>query len=203
MAMKKAKKKRKRKSRKGSGKAKGSGFEREISKRLSLWWTNGASSQVFWRNSGFLSRAGDRKEHQYGDVHAIDERGKWFVEHVNIELKFYRDLRILDIVDKPGKAHVTLLTHWAQCRRDAEASEREPVLIAKRNFAEPFVVCYSDLARYLIDVVDRVEFYDGENLICAFALSKLESKNSSDVKVAFGRLRAERGEENKEAAVPA
>ena len=137
-------KKKKRKSRKGSGKAKGSAFEREISKRLSLWWTDDASSQVFWRNSGFLSRAGDRKEHQYGDVHAIDERGKWLVENVSIELKFYKDLRILDIVDKPGKEHVMFLKHGAQCKRDAVASNREPMLIAKRNFAEPFVVCYSD-----------------------------------------------------------
>lgn len=180
--------------RRSSGKAKGSAFEREMSKRLSLWWTGGESSQVFWRNSGFLSRSGDRKEHQYGDVHAIDERGKWLVEAVNIELKFYKDLRVLDIVDKPEKDHVTLLDHWAQCRRDAEASGREPMLIAKRNFAEPFVVCYHDLARHLVEDGACIVFYDGENFVCAFALSELETNRADEVRAAFQDTRTDRGE---------
>lgn len=192
MARQKAKKKTKGRKRRSSGKAKGSAFERDISKRLSLWWTVGESSQVFWRNSGFLSRSGDRREHQYGDVHAIDERGKWLVEAVNIELKFYRDLRVLDIVDKPGKAHVTLLDHWAQCRRDAEASGREPMLIAKRNFAEPFVVCHSDLARHLVEDGACIGFYDGENYVCAFALSELEENSADEVKAAFQDTRTDR-----------
>lgn len=195
--------KKKRKSRKGRGKAKGSAFEREISKRLSLWWTAGESSQVFWRNSGFLSRAGDRKEHQFGDVHAIDERGKWLVENVSIELKFYKDLRILDIVDKPGKEHVMLLKHWAQCKRDAVASNREPMLIAKRNFAEPFVVCYSDLARGLVEDGDVIGFYDGDNYVCAFALSKLEENSADEVVAAFAHMTVGRIGDKKAPKVPA
>ena len=197
MAMKKANKpkaKNKKKARrKGSGKAKGSSFEREISKRLSLWWTGGESSQVFWRNSGFLSRAGDRVEHQYGDVHAIDERGKWFVKNINIELKFYKDLRVLDVVDKPGKEHVTLLDHWKQCCRDATGSKREPMLIAKRNFAEPFVVCHVELAERLVKERKCIRFYDDFDALCAFALSELEKASTHKVESALACVRASRG----------
>ena len=201
MAMKKAKKKRKRKSRKGRGKAKGSEFEREISKRLSLWWTDGASSQVFWRTSGLLSRGGDRKVHQIGDVHAIDARGQGLVERVNIELKYYRDLRILDIVYKPDKKHVTLLNHWAQCKRDAEASDREPLLIAKRNFAEPFVVCRLDIARLLVRSTDRIRFHDGEQHVCAFALKQLELNSADKVMTTLVHLKVDRATGEKEAKV--
>jgi hypothetical protein len=158
---------------------------------------------VFWRNSGFLSRVGDRKEHQYGDVHAIDSRGQGLVERVNIELKFYKDLRLLDIIDKPDKKHVTLLKHWAQCRRDAEASGREPLLIAKRNFAEPFVVCYSDLARRLVEDGDCIRFYDGENYVCAFALSSLEANSADEVMTALVHLKVDRDTSKKETNVPA
>lgn len=167
-------------------------------KRMSLWWTAGGSDQVFWRNSGFLARGPKGcVEHQYGDMHAIDERGQPFVKRVNVEFKFYKDLRILDIVDKPDKQHVTLLEHWRQCVRDAEASGREPLLVAKRNFAEPFVVCYHDLAHALVEDGDCIEFYDGENYLCAFALSRFEENTDEDFMIELEQLRNRRdvGEE--------
>lgn len=169
-----ARKKAKAKKSATKGKAKGSTFERDMCKRLSLWWSAGTSSQIFWRNSGLLARVSGCIAHQYGDMHAIDERGQPFVDRISTEFKFYKDLRVLDIIDKPGKMHVTLLDHWAQCKRDAEASEREPMLVAKRNFAEPFVMCYHDLAHCLVEDGDVLEFYDGNNYVCVFALAKLE-----------------------------
>lgn len=162
------------------GKAKGSAFEREICKRLSAWWTGGTDTQVFWRNSGFLARGPGCTEHQYGDVHAIAAPGQDLVRLVNIELKFYRDLRVLDVVDKPGKDHITLIDHWRQCLADAEASRREPMLIAKRNFAEPFVMCREDLARELAGAGDLLTFYAEGDYVSLFALAKLEEHNDAE-----------------------
>ena len=190
MAGKKTKKKRK----SNKGKSKGSSFERDGCKRLSLWWTSGASDQVFWRNSGFLARGPGCKEHQYGDLHAIDAEGSWFAKNVNVEFKFYKDLRILEIVDKPSKKHVLLLRHWEQCVGDAEASDREPMLVAKRNFAEPFVVCHSDLAQHLVEAGDMIEFYACGTYLSLFALDKLEEfcPSSKSFMDALGGTRVDR-----------
>lgn len=174
------------------GKSKGSAFEREMCKRLSKWWTGGASSQVFWRNSGFLARGPGCQAHQYGDVHAIDERGEGLASRVNVELKFYRDLRVLDVIDKPGKGHVTLIDHWRQCLGDAEGSHREPLLIAKRNFAEPFVMCRLDLANQLVNSVDMLVFYTGTELAALFALDTLEVCNASGFLMALDHVEAVR-----------
>ncbi len=165
-------------------------------KRLSLWWSAGDSDQIFWRNSGFLARGPKGcVEHQYGDVHSIDERGSYLVQVINIELKFYKQLTVIDVIDKPGKAHVTLLDHWAQCKQDAEKSEREPMLIAKRNFAEPFVMCYEDLARELVEDGDRLTFYDGDNYVSLFALDRLEEfvRTAAAFADAFKRVKQRRG----------
>lgn len=195
MARKKPKAKKKKRASKG--KAKGSDFEREMCKRLSLWWTGGDSDQVFWRNSGFLARGPKGcVEHQFGDMHAIDERGQLLVKQVNVEFKFYKDLRILDIIDKPDKMHVTLLDHWRQCVDDAEKSGREPMLVAKRNFAEPFVVCLHDLAHRLVEYGDLIEFYGADNYLCAFSLRALEEHNDGDGLLdALEDVRVVRGEE--------
>ena len=156
------------------GKEKGSKFERLMCKRLSKWWTDGSDDQVFWRNSGFLSRAGACVEHQYGDIHAISDRGKWFVKNVNVELKFYKDLRLLEVIDKPSKKHVLLIEHWCQCIDDADKSGREPMLIAKRNRGEPFVVCMSDLAGHLVEDGDRVDFFACGYYLSLFSLDNME-----------------------------
>ena len=191
---KKSKKKSKKKRKAGSGKAKGSSFEREICKRLSLWWTRGKSDQVFWRNSGFLTRGGTCVEHQYGDVHSISDEGKWFVSNVNVELKFYKDLRVLDVIDKPDKRHVTLLDHWCQCMADAEASKREPLLIAKRNFAEPFVVCRSDFARDLVEKDECIRMHACGYFLSVFPLTALEGNSAGDFMFVLGGLEQYREE---------
>jgi hypothetical protein len=168
------------KRKRNKGKSKGSAFEREMCKCLSAWWTGGTDTQVFWRNSGFLARGPGCTEHQYGDVHAIAAPGQDLVRLVNIELKFYKDLRVLDVIDKPGKGHVTLIDHWRQCLADAAASEREPFLIAKRNFAEPFVMCLEDLAQRLVEDGNRLTFYAEGNYVSLFALSVLMLHNDRE-----------------------
>jgi hypothetical protein len=76
---------------KGSGK--GSQFERDICRKLSLWWTDGQRDDVFWRTSGsgaqatVRGRRGKATYGQYGDIHAVDPIGEPLLRVFTFELK--------------------------------------------------------------------------------------------------------------------
>lgn len=76
-----------------NGARKGSAFEREICKKLSLWWTNGKRDDVFWRSSQSGGRATTRAKQgkttagSYGDICALDPIGAPLLEAFTIELK--------------------------------------------------------------------------------------------------------------------
>lgn len=73
--------------------AKGSDFEREICKRLSMWWTDQKRDDVFWRSSQSGGRATQRRKFgkdtygSEGDVAAVDPIGTPLLEFATIELK--------------------------------------------------------------------------------------------------------------------
>lgn len=77
--------------------AKGGDFEREISKKLSTWWTkdfNGPTrDDVFWRSSQSGGRATQRAKSgkstygSYGDLAAVDPIGTKLLKLFTIELK--------------------------------------------------------------------------------------------------------------------
>lgn len=76
---------------------KGSGFEREISKLLSRWWSKGLGQpereDIFWRSSQSGGRATQRRKKgkdtfgSYGDIAAVDPIGAPLIEMFTIELK--------------------------------------------------------------------------------------------------------------------
>src|SRR6185503_13875219 len=78
---------------KGGGHKKGSQFEREISRRLSQWWTIGERDDIFWRSSQSGGRAtqrakkGKRTAGSYGDITALDSIGRPLLRMFTIELK--------------------------------------------------------------------------------------------------------------------
>ena len=80
-------------SKKPKGSSKGYPFEREVCKKLSLWWTNGKRDDVFWRTSGSGARATSRTKKkqetfgQYGDVQATDPIGQPLIDAFTIEIK--------------------------------------------------------------------------------------------------------------------
>lgn len=86
---------------------KGSAFEREICKKLSLWWTHGNRDDVFWRTSNSGGRAtirakGEQKTFgQYGDIQATDPIGQQLLDRFTIECKTgYPGQTITDEIDK-------------------------------------------------------------------------------------------------------
>lgn len=74
---------------------KGSDFEREICKKLSLWWTQGDNPRddVFWRTSQSGGRATFRRQKgkdtygHHGDITAVDPIGAPLLKVFSMELK--------------------------------------------------------------------------------------------------------------------
>jgi hypothetical protein len=73
--------------------SKGSVFEREVCRQLSLWWTDQARDDIFWRASQSGGRATGRAKrgkttaNSAGDVAYLDVVGKPFLDKVCIEIK--------------------------------------------------------------------------------------------------------------------
>lgn len=126
---------------------KGSSFEREISKQLSLWWSEGKRDDIFYRSHSSGARFTQRKKigkttaYQAGDITCSDPEGEMLIKNWNIECKTGYGSKtksginrwdILDFVDSKQKIPI-LQQMWNQCKRDAEITNREPVLIFRRN----------------------------------------------------------------------
>lgn len=144
------------------GKEKGSEFERVAAKELSLWLSRGKSEDLLWRNVGIPSRGcGHRVEHQYGDIHSIHSEGSEFSRLVNVECKFYREIDLLELVDRPTKKTRSVVEWWKQCCGDAKLSKRFPLLVMKRNHGDPCIM-YPFLLRHS----------DPEEGLCIFGLEE-------------------------------
>ena len=104
---------------------KGSDFERRICKELSLWWTDGATDDVFWRTAGSGARAKTRAKTardtfgQHGDIQATDPIGQPLIDVCSIELKCgYNRLSLQDLIDLPDPAKVPKPTKKTKNPRD-------------------------------------------------------------------------------------
>lgn len=117
---------------------KGSAFERQMSKYISKWILNDPNAEpIIWRssNSGgtFTTnrlRGNSRQAAMASDLISIDERSKWFMEFFSIECKNgYKGASIFSTF-KNSKSDI-LKGFWEQASRDADLSNRVPMLIFK------------------------------------------------------------------------
>lgn len=130
--------------------AKGGSFENEIAKKLSLWWSDGESPEVFVRTGGSGSRATnrlksqDKTDYTIGDITYNTPEGKPLIDAWSIECKTgYASRRkseaktqitnwcILDIIDS-RQIRGTFLKLWGQAVDQSEKVGRVPVLIFRR-----------------------------------------------------------------------
>ena len=150
---------------------KGGGFEREVSCLLSNWWIEGRDD-IFWRSDSSGARFTQRKKagkdtiHQGGDITFSDSCGEQLIKNWNIEAKtgyasktkvvdakgkdkiILNRWDVLDILDSAQKEPI-LLTMWKQCKRDAELTNREPILIFRRNGRKPCIMFTSTYLNHL------------------------------------------------------
>lgn len=90
---------------------KGSKFEREISKELSSWWTEGQHDDYLWRSQTSGARAttrakqGKKTAGQYGDIAATHPDAQPLVDVITFELKAgYSSRGVHDLLDRDEKA---------------------------------------------------------------------------------------------------
>ena len=133
---------------------KGSTFERELSVKLSLWWTNGQRSDVFWRTAGSGARArarsqkGEQTHGQHGDIGTTHPIGEPLTKTAVIEVKRgYGRATIQDLIDKPKDGNEMPYEEWF---RKAEESQEQSgslswMLIHKRDRRDALVFMPKDL----------------------------------------------------------
>jgi len=129
--------------------SKGTKFERDICKRLSLWWTDGKRTDVFWRTSGSGARATTRSKQdkdtfgQYGDVCATDPIGLPLIHLCTIEIKVgYSRQTVFDLVDRlPSERKQPYKKFINQAIQGAEQSgSLFWMLITKRRYKETLII---------------------------------------------------------------
>ena len=128
----------------GRGGTKGSEFEREICKKLSLWWTQdnseGPKDNIFWRTAGSGARATQRNKKGLdsnmfsGDIGLLDSKGEDFLKCCVIEIKRGYSLQfdLLNYLDGT-KSEGILFKFWDKIYNDGDKLNKEPLLIFRRD----------------------------------------------------------------------
>lgn len=128
--------------RQGASKEKGSGWEREIGRILSMWWTAGERKDVLYRRDvggHFAFKYNLGKKGLSGDIMAIDPIAVLFQDAVSVEAKFYKAEASILFEAVLGK-RTQVLQWWQQCEGDAISEEKVPWLIVKFNHRIPFIM---------------------------------------------------------------
>ena len=136
-----------------NGKLKGGGYEREISKKLSLWISENNSEDLFWRTQGSGGRHTIRRKKnrtldgQAGDISSMSIGvSEEFLKYFCVEIKFYKDINIWGIVTKSKSG---LLEFWDQAYDQALSVNKIPILIVKQNYKPPLLISSEPFNRYM------------------------------------------------------
>ena len=141
--------------------SKGGSFENEVCEALGMWWCG--RDDVFCRTRASGAKYTARKKvgkdtiNQGGDITFSDSIGEPLIKKWSIECKTGYGSKIkggivrwdiLDILDSKQK-QTELEKMWQQCKRDAELTERIPILIFRRNRRSKCMMmkenCYQNL----------------------------------------------------------
>ena len=134
----------------GGGKAKGSQFERDIARRLSLWWSGGETENVFWRSpsSGMM-----KKEGMAGDISAL-HGGDSFIDFIFCELKYYKDVDYTSWLTK--KTACKVFEWFAKAEEECDQVGSTHVwLIVKANRHNPVIVVSHQFIKDAVAVAGR------------------------------------------------
>lgn len=137
-----------------NSKNKGNSFERQIAKQLSLFLSKGERDDLVWRNTSsgarFTNRfkKGMQTENQSGDISYTHELSIPFFTKFNVECKAYQDIKLWSIIEQTSKSD-DLFNFLKQTIRDAEASNKSPILIAKQNNKKVLIFIEKKYADYL------------------------------------------------------
>ena len=146
-----------------NSKKKGNSFEREISKKLSLWFSNKERDDLFWRsqNSGgrFTSRKkiGKNTKNQSGDITSTDSRGEIFINMFSIECKSYKQVDKWDLFLFKG-----LIKEWWE-KLKYESEDKNCLLIIKEN-RKPIIIISCLKIMNILQMTPMIVFGDSLEL---------------------------------------
>lgn len=137
-------------------KGKGSGFERELCRLLTAWWTGDPDRDViFWRTSQSGGRATFRRrsgkatnQSHCGDVTALGKPGRILTRLITIELKRgYNKATANDVIDCPaGRVQQKIEEFFQQAVEAADAAKTPYwMIIHKRDMRRSVVYLPLDL----------------------------------------------------------
>jgi len=163
----------------GGGKAKGSGFERELCIKLSLWLTSGARTDIFSRNVGSGSRftlalKQGRELAHGGDIMPAHELAFAFLDRFIVEGKFYRDLQLAAYFCFRGKFLQDIIDKTAA---QAKASNKDYLIIAKQNNMPAVVITNQPAGTIILASLYRLRSIElalahhvmhGRDFVCRF-----------------------------------
>jgi len=158
-----AKKRRKRKNKSD----KGGGFERELAKLLSLWWTKNERDDVFWRTAGSggmatrRAKKGKKTFGQEGDLQATDPMGQPLLNLCTIEAKRgYPLAHVGDTLDRRGSLKNS--RPWEafvqqSIRESAGAEAWFWMLIIRRNSRQAIIYFPGELYEFFVKAKSRID----------------------------------------------
>jgi len=148
---------------------KGGNFEREISKYLSFWWSNGDRNDLMWHTHSSGGRATERAKsglktaYQYGDLCPTHPDAYPLFDLFLFELKrgYTKDIEILGFVDKLNNRKPPVIWEWwNKAEREKNLAGRDfTLLIIKRDSHRKFIIFNEEL---LEEIEERT------NLECYF-----------------------------------
>ena len=156
---------------------KGQEFERQICKKLSLWWTEGERDDIFWRSAGSGARATVRRKkdkdtaNSAGDITFTDPIGAPFINVFNVELKkgYNTTTCLYDCVNPKKKS---LLLQWlAKVKKEACQSRRKSyLLILKRDRKNTIIFVQWDffIRQEKYSGIFQEDFFEFRNDNCSF-----------------------------------
>jgi len=142
-----------------NGKAKGSGYERDICKMLTEWLTGKSKPYVWWRSpsSGALATITAQNPNLTGDIIAVLPEGHFLTDIFSIEVKvgypsssfnkFFSDCKNNEIEQ-----------FWKQACNDSSKSNKEPMLIYKKDRKEPLLFI-KEKVKNLFDGLDDLNYF--------------------------------------------
>jgi len=121
-----------------NSKRKGSEFERTISKKLSLWFSNNTNQYLFWRthSSGALATVSKVKS-QECDISLLTTDNtdcNIFIDNFIIECKFYKKIE-MPLFEQNNK----IILWFDTLQTISNTTKKIPLLIAKSNYKDILV----------------------------------------------------------------
>ena len=113
----------------------GNDYEREFSRKLSLWFTNNVSDDVCWRDLGSGSRSTQRDKQgktsiRDGDIVAMDLKYQKFFNVFHVDTKSLGKVHLMLINSKNIKSS-QLFQEWKKVSSDATKFNKIPLMFVK------------------------------------------------------------------------